>query len=762
MDKSPSGLGISVSGIVQGVGFRPFVYSNAVKYDLTGSVWNTSNGVEIEIFGSSRQIGAFLDELNRRPPTLARIDRITSKKIPYKSIEGFSILQSQAEPGQFLPVSPDMSICPDCLRELFDPKDRRYRYPFINCTNCGPRFSIIRNIPYDRPMTTMSDFPLCEACQAEYDDPLNRRFHAQPVACANCGPRVEFIARDQIIGKYEGAISTARQFLQDGKIIAVKGLGGYHLACNAANAEAVQTLRERKKRSDRPFALMCFDLDTIRKYCEISDSEAELLQSSQRPIVLLRKREDYALPEQLAPKQHQLGFMLPYTPLHYLLLEPDDDFPKVFVMTSGNMSDEPIAFEDEDARNRLSSIADGFLVHNRPIHMRVDDSVLRLVNEKPYFIRRSRGYAPDPLRLDREVSQILACGAELKNTFCLSRDRYAFMSHHIGDLENYETLNSFEEGIRHFQNLFRVKPELLAADLHPDYLSSKYAIERAGNENLPLVHVQHHHAHLAACLADNHHPSDDAVIGLIFDGTGYGTDGKIWGGEILTGSYASYHRRFHLSETLLPGGDSAIRNPSKIALAQLFSLGIPWTEDLPSVKSFTNQEITLLRSQLEKRINCAQTTSMGRLFDAVAALIGVRQSATYEGQAAIELENLCEPLEMGVYPFSLQNDEITTRELFERILSDLQAGVSKAVISARFHNGLARMCVQSCQRIKEEEGLHTVALSGGVWQNTTLLNWTVKLLQDDGFNVLVHHQVPTNDGGIALGQLLVAACQIER
>ncbi|MRR29734.1 carbamoyltransferase HypF, partial [bacterium] len=535
MNAEPSGLKISVSGIVQGVGFRPFVYTTATRLQLTGSVWNTSKGVEIELFGPQNDLDRFLTELPERLPVLARIDQIESYPIPFQEVSEFSIKDSQAEEGQFLPVSPDMSICPDCLQELFDPKNRRYRYPFINCTNCGPRFSIIKNIPYDRPLTTMAEFKLCPTCQAEYDDPRDRRFHAQPVACPDCGPRVQFIVNSEIIGKFEGAISTARQFLIDGKIIAIKGLGGYHLACDASNVEAVQRLRERKKRSDRSFALMSFDLETVGKFCELNEPESQVLQSPQHPIVLLPKKEECNLPEELAPTQHHLGFMLPYTPLHFLLLEPDEGFPEVLVMTSANLSDEPIAYEDEDARERLSEIADGFLVHNRPIHMRVDDSVVRLVEQKPYFIRRSRGYAPDPIILNNELPEMLACGAELKNTFCLSRDHYAFLSHHIGDLENYETLSSFESGIQHYQKLFRIKPQSIVADLHPEYLSTKYAIDRACKEEIPLMQVQHHHAHLASCLVDNHWPADQNVIGLIFDGTGYGTDGKIWGGEVLVG-----------------------------------------------------------------------------------------------------------------------------------------------------------------------------------------------------------------------------------
>jgi len=760
MNPNLAGLKINISGIVQGVGFRPFVYTTAHNYQLSGRVWNNSNGVEIEAFGSSENLIRFSSELRSNPPPLSRIDKFDSISIPHRTVQGFAILASQTEEGQFLPVSPDMSICPDCLRELFDPANRRYRYPFINCTNCGPRFSIIKDIPYDRPKTTMSHFELCPACKAEYENPSDRRFHAQPIACPDCGPRVQFIFKDQIVGKFEGAISIAREFLQDGKIVALKGLGGYHLACDASNAEAVTHLRDRKKRSDRPFALMAFNIDSIKQYCEVSDAEAVQMQTPQHPIVLLLKKPGCPLPESVAPAQNHLGFMLPYTPLHYLLLEPDEGYPKSLVMTSGNLSDEPIAYEDGDARDRLSAIADGFLVHNRPIHIRVDDSVLRLVENQPFFTRRSRGYAPDPIRMERSLPEMLACGAELKNTFCLSRDHYAFMSHHIGDLENYETLQSFEEGIQHYQRLFRIKPRSLAADLHPDYLSTKYAIERSCKEKIPLLQVQHHHAHLASCLADNRWNSTENVIGLIFDGTGYGTDGNIWGGEILVGSYTGFQRRFHLSETPLPGGDSAIRNPSKIALAHLHSSHLPWSDELAPVQAITEMERTILRSQIENRINCPLTTSMGRLFDAVASLIGIRQTATYEGQAAIELENCCAPSETGSYQFPLSADLIQTNALFEQILADLRSGISQGVISARFHNGLALMCLNACQAIQKEIGIKTVALSGGVWQNTTLLKKTSVLLESGGFKVIRHHQVPTNDGGIALGQIMVASATL--
>ncbi len=754
------GLRINVTGIVQGVGFRPFVYTTAKKYELSGRVWNHSSGVDIEVFGSPEEINLFCEEIKNHPPILSQIDDFATTEIAAETVQGFTILSSQSEEGHFIPVSPDMSICPDCLRELFDPKDRRYRYPFINCTNCGPRFSIIQDIPYDRAKTTMAKFNLCPKCQTEYDNPAERRFHAQPIACPTCGPRLQFVYQDQIVAKFEGAVSTARQMIQDGKIVAIKGLGGYHLACDASNPTAVQQLRDRKKRSDRPFALMAFDLDTIRKFCIMSEAEASVLQSPQRPIVLLQKSERCSLPEILAPRQNHLGFMLPYTPLHYLLLEPEEGFPSLLVMTSGNMSDEPIAFKDEDARQRLSSIADGFLIHNRPIHVRVDDSVVRLQNNHTYVIRRSRGYAPDPIRVDQRLPEMLACGAELKNTFALSRDRYAFLSHHIGDLENFETLQSFESGIDHYQRLFRVTPRRIVADLHPDYLSTKYALDRSCKENLPITQVQHHHAHLASCLADNHYTSNNPVIGLIFDGTGFGADGNIWGGEILVGSYQGYQRRFHLSEMPLPGGDFAIRNPYKIALAYLHAAQIPWQKTIAPVKTATDQEMDILTAQLNKRINTPLTSSMGRLFDAVAALIDIRQTANYEGQAAIELENACAPSETCFYHFLLENDRIDLSNLILKVIEDLKAGISQGEIAARFHNGLAMMCLDACKLIRHEQGIKTVALSGGVWQNITLLKKTTALLSSVGFEILVHHQVPTNDGGISLGQLMVASVTI--
>ncbi len=756
-----SGLKIWVRGIVQGVGFRPFIFNLAETLRLTGWVKNTSAGVEILVNGAPEALEQFVREVRENPPPLARIDELTAEPVPANGFTGFSITESQPQEGAYIPISPDVAICDDCSREMFDPADRRYRYPFINCTNCGPRFSIIRDIPYDRPKTTMASFPLCPDCETEYHNPRDRRFHAQPVACPVCGPQIWFETGRVKLAERENAIQMARKWLQEGRIIAVKGLGGYHLACDATNAAAVQKLRDRKKRSDKPFALMAFDLETIRKHCAMSDEEAALLKSRQAPVTLLERLPSSTIVDECAPSQQTLGFMLPYTPLHLLLLESISglpvDFPEVLVMTSGNFSEEPIAYRDDDASDRLATLADGFLLHDRPIHMRVDDSVVRVAQGRPYLIRRARGYAPDSLPLPADVPLMLATGAELKNTFCLARDRYAFLSHHIGDMENYETLQSFEEGIRHFERLFRVQPQVIACDMHPNYLATRYAQQRAEVEGLPLVMVQHHHAHLAACLADNGWTTTEPVIGLSFDGTGYGTDGAIWGGEVLVGSYTGFTRRAHLAYVPLPGGDAAVRKPARMALSHLWRAGIAWEADLPPAEEICAHDRSVLLAQLDRRINAPDTSSMGRLFDAVSALIGVRQTATYEGQAAIELEALADPQESGFYTFTVSDGIIDPAPLWEALLADWRAGTGVPVLAARFHNSVARLALDLCQTIRQEIGITTAALSGGVWQNRLLLERSAALLEQDNFRVLIHHQVPANDGCIALGQVLVAA-----
>jgi hydrogenase maturation protein HypF len=788
------GVRIHITGIVQGVGFRPFVYGLAKRLELNGWVRNTSAGVDIEVDGEQDVLAAFIRALRDEAPQLSRIDELTASFGPSNGFRSFDIVHSEAVEGAFQPISPDVSICPDCLRELFDPSDRRYRYPFINCTNCGPRFTIIKDIPYDRPKTTMAPFPMCPDCEKEYGDPLDRRFHAQPVACPVCGPKVWLEQRENgktgKLAEGDNAIAETRVLLVKGKILAIKGLGGFHLACDATNPIAVSELRRRKLRVDKPFALMMPDLETVEQHCFVDTAERELLQSGARPIVLLNRKPDSPIARECAPGQDTLGVMLPYTPLHYLLLEKAGNFPDALVMTSGNVSEEPIATDNDEARTRLASLADAFLMHDRDIYIRCDDSVVRVVGichaEEPqsgdeasrslqtietlrpaqsdmqtiYPIRRSRGYSPFPVKLPFEAPSLLAAGPELKNTFCITNKNYAFLSHHIGDMENYETLQSFEQGIEHFERLFRVKPEAIAYDLHPNYLSTRYALQRAERENAKTIGVQHHHAHIAACMAEHGLDGLQPVIGLAFDGTGYGEDGAIWGGEVLVTDYKSYERAFHLEYFPLPGGDAAIKKPARTALALLWSLGMDWDDRLAPVAEFCAEDRTTLRTQLERKINTPMTSSVGRLFDALAALAGVRQSVNFEAQAAIEFEALADPNEEGIYLFEREQAEVRVRNAIEAVVSDMLAGIPVPIISAKFHNGLAQLALEICRYLRVAKNINEVALSGGVWQNITLLRRTLSLLQKDGFVVYIHHQVPTNDGGLSLGQAVIAASRL--
>lgn len=749
---------IQVQGIVQGVGFRPFVYEQAVNNHLTGWVRNSSSGVEIEVNGSPEGIENLISALSNHLPPLARVDSLRVTEIQPENSPGFQILSSQALPGEYIPISPDIAICDDCQKELFNPLNRRYRYPFINCTNCGPRFTIIKEIPYDRPFTTMKGFDLCPECMAEYRNPLDRRFHAQPIACPVCGPRLSFIAGGKEKAADEEALQLARQWIKQGKIIAVKGLGGYHLACDARNEAAVAAMRNRKKRSDKPFALMAFDLDAVRQACDVFDLEEELLLSRQKPVVILNQKAGNSIAPSVAPGLVTLGIMLAYTPLHLLLLEPEAGFPDLLVMTSGNLSEEPIAYRDEEGFERLQPIADAFLNHNRPIHMRMDDSVVREERGRIYPLRRARGYAPDAVTLAQAVPQVLAAGALLKNTFCLTRDKYAFISHHIGDLENYETFRSFKEGILHYQNLFRITPERVVCDLHPDYLSTRYALAFAQEHQLPLLQVQHHHAHLASVIAENHLPVDEQVIGLCFDGTGYGTDGNIWGGEVLVGNCQGYQRYAHLAYEPLPGGDVAIHHPARIALAYLWNEKIDWNEHVQLVDtSICNADRNILLAQLQKSINTPQTSSMGRLFDAVSALCGLCTEASYEAQAAILLEVAANPEAKGRYPLPYNAGVWEIAPLLQGIIADLYQNTSKADIAGKFHNTIAQAAFEVCEAVRLQSGCNITALSGGVWQNRMLLRKTVNILESEGFTVLTHHQVPANDGGLSLGQAWIAA-----
>ncbi|MBX3057601.1 MAG: carbamoyltransferase HypF [Anaerolineae bacterium] len=773
---------LTVTGVVQGVGFRPFVYGLARRHGLAGFVGNDSGGVFIEVEGTETAVTAFHDDLIHQPPPLAHIEQVTVDWLPAQGDRDFVIVHSQAQAAANTLISPDICLCDDCLRELFDPANRRYRYPFINCTNCGPRFTIIKEIPYDRPYTTMAAFTMCPACQAEYDNPLDRRFHAQPNACPDCGPQVwlEMGERLSVIGNRlsdiglwaDEAVRQAQALLAAGQIVAVKGLGGFHLACDAANNDALATLRERKGRVDKPFAVMAWDVDAVRRFAHVSDEEAALLTSKERPILLLRQKENHPLSPLIAPGNKTIGVMLPYTPLHYLLLGTPSPISNlkspVFVMTSANYSDEPIIKDNDEARERLSALADAFLMHNREIHGRCDDSVVRVTGNRPQAtdhrlpitdhllpLRRSRGYAPFPVKLPYTVPPTLAVGGELKSTFCLAKGEYGYMSQHIGDMENLETVRAFETAVTHFGHIFRAEPERLVCDMHPGYLSTQWAQEQAAQAGLPLVAVQHHHAHIASLMAEHRLDGRTPVIGFSFDGTGYGTDGAVWGGELLLADYTGFERAAHLKYVPLAGGDAAVKRPYRLALAHLWAAGLEWDEALPCVAACPPQERRILRQQLEQGINSVPTSSMGRLFDAAASLLGIRQVVTYEGQAAMELETAVAPDVTGHYAFDLAGAQIDAAPVLAAMAADIMAGVATAVIAARFHNSVADLIVRLSLQMRAQHGLSQVALSGGVFQNVQLLGTAVQQLQQHDFTVLTHRLVPPNDGGLALGQVMI-------
>ena len=754
---------VRVEGIVQGVGFRPFVYSLANRLGLRGFVGNDVDGVFAEVEGDPTAVREFLRAVETDAPPLARVERVTAAPLAPAGTASFQIVASEPTGRRRALIAADTATCADCLRELADPADPRFRYPFINCTNCGPRFTIVRDVPYDRPLTTMSAFPMCERCAAEYHDPASRRFHAQPVCCPACGPRLTLLdaGGQPLPGPPDAstALDAAVALLRQGAIVAVKGLGGYHLAADAASEAAVAALRARKHREDKPFAVMAADLAAARRLCLTGDAEAALLASPSRPIVLLPRLAGAQVAESAAPGNRQLGVMLPYTPLHHLLLA---EVGRPLVLTSGNVSDEPIAYRDDDALARLAGIADAFLTHDRDIHMRADDSVARTFRDRPMLIRRSRGFAPEPLHAGGFPRHVLACGAELKNTFCLAKEHRAFVSPHIGDLENAETLRSFTEGIAHYARLFDVAPQVVAYDLHPDYLSTKYALDR--EDGVELVGVQHHHAHIASCLADN--GADGPVIGVAFDGTGYGTDGTIWGGEFLVADLAAFARCGHLATVPMPGGAAAIRQPWRMAAAYLNELGLAGQGGVAERNAARwDAVVTMAR----RGINAPRTSSAGRLFDAAAALLGVRDEISYEGQAAIELEQLADPGEAGAYHAAIAPGPVPGEpfhaagaDLIRAAVADLAARVPREVIAARFHHGLAALVEDGCVLLRERHGLSTVALSGGVFQNHLLLGSVVARLEARGFTVLTHSRVPCNDGGISLGQAVVAAAREPR
>lgn len=786
---------LTVTGVVQGVGFRPFVYGLALRHGLTGFVGNYSGGVFIEIEGPEPALAAFRRDLVNQAPPLAHIERVVVELKETQGDSDFIIVHSQSEASANTLISPDICLCDDCLHELFDPYNRRYRYPFINCTNCGPRFTIIKDIPYDRPYTTMAGFEMCPACRAEYENPLDRRFHAQPNACPVCGPHIwlEFNPNVQRSTfnvqpvESDDALQTTQKLLAAGHIVAVKGLGGFHLACDAASHDAVQTLRQRKGRVDKPFAVMALNAETVRCFAELSAAEERLLSSKERPILLLRKKPGDFLSEFIAPGNRYIGVMLPYTPLHYLLLASNESSIStrstqslVLIMTSANHSDEPIVKDNAEARERLAHLADAFLVHNRDIHARCDDSVVRIFQGAELPIRRSRGYAPFPVKLPQTLPSVLAVGGELKSTFCLTKDDYAFMSQHIGDMENLETMEAFGQAVEHFKHIFRADPEIIACDMHPGYLSTRWAQEqrrsggagekgRRAAESHPcppvplspcsLVYVQHHHAHIAAVMAEHQLDGAEPVIGFSFDGTGYGTDGAIWGGEVFVADYRGFERVAHLKYTPLAGGDAAVKRPYRLALAQLWAAGVAWDERLPCVAACPAVERRVLQHQLETGLNSVLTSSFGRLFDVVASLTGVRQVVSYEAQAAIEFEALAASGGEAGYAFELAGDQFDAAPVIRAVAADVLAGLPIPLIAAKFHYAVAELMVQLCLRLRRETGLRRVALSGGVFQNTTLLELATRQLQASDFTVLTHRRVPPNDGGLALGQAIIAGWQ---
>jgi hydrogenase maturation protein HypF len=758
---SKSRLSVRVEGVVQGVGFRPFVRNLATRLGLSGFVGNDVSGVFIEVEGDGDQLSAFLAGLEDQAPPLSMIERVTTRPLRVTEMAGFEIVASDGAGERQALVSADTATCRECLQELFDAANRRYRYPFINCTNCGPRFTIVRDVPYDRQNTTMASFAMCGDCQREYDDPADRRYHAQPTCCPRCGPALSLTGPGgDVVAVGDPALAGTIQCLRSQEVVAIKGLGGYHLAVVASSEKAAACLRARKHREDKPFAVMVKDLATARSLCEVGVAEEELLTSPAHPIVLARRQTEglksTAVAPSVAPGNRYLGVMLPYTPLHHLIAA---GVGEPFVLTSGNVSDEPIAYEDEDARERLGGIADAFLVHDRAVHMRTDDSVTRSLAGRSVVVRRSRGYVPRPLSVPCEFPRpVLACGAELKNTFCLAKGNRSFVSHHIGDLENFETLRSFRDGIEHFCRLFDVNPEIVAHDLHPEYLSTKYALERQG---VDLVGVQHHHAHVVSCLADS--GETGPVIGVAFDGLGYGDDGTLWGGEILIADLAHYQRVGHLVPVPMPGGRAAIKQPWRMAASYL-DLAFPGSPpaSLSIVRRHEDQwgvVVALARSGVASPM----TSSAGRLFDAVAAIVCGRDAINYEGQAAIELEQLADTAETSAYPAPTEctgTFQIVGAELVRCVAEDMVTGVAAPVVAARFHNAVAASIVAACVHTRGlRSNLATVALSGGVFQNVLLTERVVTGLERAGFRVLLHRRVPTNDGGISFGQAVVAGAR---
>ncbi len=746
---------LKVTGVVQGVGFRPFVYQLADRIGITGWVANTSEGVIIDAEGEQDSLDRFLLGLRGEAPRLARITGITSEDTTPTGDTTFTIHESNHAASRIALIPADVALCDACGRDITDPANRRFGYPFTNCTDCGPRFTIIQDIPYDRPKTTMSAFVMCPECDREYHDPLDRRFHAQPNACPVCGPKIWLEPGLTLLSNQTSDVDSAAvlaavtRMLSDGKIIALKGLGGFHLACDAANSDAVSELRRRKGRGRKPLAVMVRDIDVARRICIISPEEAAILLSYERPIVLLEARKPRMIAAQVALGNNYLGMMLPYTPLHHLLLR---EAPEVLVMTSGNLSEEPIACDNAEARERLSHIADAFLMHDRDIHVPCDDSVVRPVLGSPMPIRRARGFVPGAIDLGFDCPPIIACGAEQKNTFCITAGRFAIPSQHIGDADAAATMDYFGRAVTHLTRLYDVKPEIVAHDMHPDYQTTRFALSMPAPRHIA---VQHHHAHAAACMAEN--GLVGPVLAVVFDGTGYGPDGCVWGGEFLEARLSSYDRIAHLRYVPMPGGAAAIRRPERMALSYLLdALSAP----LPDILSFQPEELALITKQIERRLGSPLTSSMGRLFDAVSAILGLCREASFEGEPAVFLEMQADPSETGSYDVVIDDGapaEVDTRPIIRGIVADLSAGVTAATISANFHNTVVGLTEEVCIRSRESLGLNEVVLSGGCFQNKRFIEDSIRRLEEAGFRVFTHHIVPPNDGGISLGQVAVAA-----
>ncbi len=755
---------IHIDGLLEGVGFRPFVYSLAESLHVGGWIRATATEADIAAEGAPEALRRFVQLIREKAPPLAHIDDLRIEAAPPSGAPAFRILPARSREDAFQPLPPDIGICEDCQRELFDPASRRYRYPFTSCANCGMRFSILKRAPYTRGNTTLGNFEMCAACTEEYNDPRDRRYQAHPLACETCGPQVQLEfpgeGREPPL-RAASAIEKARQLLAEGRIVALKDTGGYRLLCNASDSRAVAELRRRKRRPHKPFAVMAAEMPAVERLCRMGQAAREMLAAPQRPIVVLERREGASIAPEVAPGQNTLGVMLPATALHHLILEPAAGFPPALVITSGNPNGEPLIRDDAEARRRLASLADAILTHNLEVRVRCHDSVVRIFQGHAYPLRRARGYVPAPLRLVRKGPPLLATGGELKSTFCLTHGAYAFPGQHIHGAENPATLAVFIEHITHMERLLHIRPEAIACDLHPAYLSSRYARERAEAEGLPLVQVHHHHAHIVSCMAEHQIPDDEPVIGVAFDRTGYSApDGVNRGGEFLLSTYTNFERAYHLDDIPLPGGEQAVRHPWRQALAWLERAGIPWTQDLPPVQHALRQGDRRMLQSIQRQMQAGapvqRSSSMGLLFDAVASLIGIRHEISYTGQAAAELEARVASHQFGMYPILITGEVIDPVLTIRRIVADLREGVPRGVIVARFHNTIAMMVHEVSRKIRDERGLRRVVLSGCIWQNATLLGRAVETLRNDAFEVCFHRQVPPNDGGLALGQAAVA------